>query len=217
MKQKIVFLSLLLSLLFSQNASAFCNSVSTRVYVTMNPGNVKYITTRSRDDFIRNIHTKHRISPNTLGLTVANLTIKGEARPRVDRENNQICVSIDSLSFKMGYDDLTVYIDKKYKPSTCEYKVIKAHENYHVKVAQQGMIFFKPDIERQIQKSLEKIRPQIVTSEAEKEKVLEGQFQQIMDDLQPLIDHINKVLAQKNYEIDTPESYEKTKALCQNW
>ena len=215
MKRKTYLLSLLLSVFFIQNASAFCDSSATRVYIQMNPGNVKYITTRSKHDFIHS--APHPVSPNTLGLTVAHLNITGDATPNVEIEEGKTCVSLKTLNFKMGYDDLTVYIDKKYKPSSCEYKVIKEHENYHVKVAQQAMIFFKPDVEAQIQKSLKKIKPTIVKDSAERDKVLRSQFNQVMNDLKPLINHINKVTARKNYQIDTPESYAKTRALCKNW
>ena len=205
----------LLSLLFAQNASAFCDSASTRVYITMNPGTVKYITTKSRHDFIHS--SPHPVSPNTLGLTVAHLNITGDARPNVEVEDGKTCVSLGTLNFKMGYDDLTVYIDKKYKPNSCEYQVIKNHENYHVAVAQQAMTFFKPDVEAQIQKSLQKIKPQIVKDAKERDEVLKNQFNQVMNELRPLIDHINKTTAKKNYQIDTPESYARTRALCKNW
>ena len=205
----------LLSLFLAQNASAFCDSASTRIYITTNPGNVKYITTRSKHDFVHS--SPYPVNPNTLGLTVSRLNITGSATPNIDSKDGKTCVSLGTLNFKMGYDDLTVYIDKKYKPSSCEYKVIKNHENYHVAVAQQAMTFFKPDVEKQIQKSLQKIKPQIVNSNKEAETALQNQFNQVMDDLKPLINHINKVTAQKNYQIDTPESYAKTKALCKNW
>ena len=215
MKKKMFFLLFLLFLFLAQKASAFCNTISTRVYITMNPGNVKYITTQSRYDFIRS--APYPVSPNTLGLTVAQLSITGEARPNVETENGQSCVSLGTLDFKMGYENLVVYIDKKYKPSSCEYQVIKNHENYHVAVAQQAMVFFKPDIEAQIQKSLQKIKPQIVRNNTERNEVLQKQFDLVMNDLRPLIDHINKTTAKKNFQIDTPEAYEKTKALCKNW
>lgn len=215
MKQKNIFLLPLLSLLFVQNARAFCDSATTGVYITMDPGNVKYITTRSKHDFIH--ASKQPVSPNTLGLTVAHLNITGDARPNIEKEDDKICVSLGTLNFKMVYDELTVYIDKKYKPGTCEYKVIKNHENYHVAVAQQAMIFFKPDVEKEIQKSLQKVKPQIIKDPKDQDRVLKEQFTQVMNDLKPLIAHINAVTAQKNYEIDTPQSYAKTRALCKNW
>ncbi len=213
-KKRALFF-VLLSLFLTQNANAFCDSASTRVYITMNPGAVKYITTRSKHDFIHSSPTP--VSPNTLGLTVAHLSITGDATPNVEIEDGKTCVSLGTLNFKMGYDELTVYIDKKYKTSSCEYKVIKNHENYHVAVAQQAMTFFKPDVEAQVQKSLQNIKPQIVKDSKERDEVLKAQFNQVMNDLKPLIDHINKTTAKKNYQIDTPESYARTRALCKNW
>ena len=215
MKKKMYLFLPLLSLLFVQNASAFCDSSSTRINITMIPGNVKYITTRSRHDFIHS--SNHPVSPNTLGLTVSNLTITGNALSDVEIEDGKMCVSMGTLNIRMEYDPLIVYIDKKYKPSSCEYKVIKNHENYHVAVAQQAMIFFKPDVEKKIQESLRKIKPVIVKSAKERDEALNKQLTQVMNDLKPLVAHINNITAQKNYQIDTPESYAKTKALCKDW
>ena len=215
MKWKNILLLPVLSVLFSQNASAFCESSSTAVSITINPGNVKYITTMSRDDFIR--QPGQSISPYTLGLTVAKLNITGDATPNVEVQNNKMCVSLSSVHINMGYDDLRVYIDKKYKPKSCEYKVIKNHENYHVAVAQQATVFFKKDIEKQVQDTLRKMKPQIVSTTYERDRVVREQFNKVIDDLRPLIEHINKVITKKNYQIDTPESYAATKKLCKHW
>ncbi len=81
----------------------------------MNPGSVRYITTKSKHDFIHS--SPHPVSPNTLGLTVAHMNITGNATPNVEIEDGKTCVSLGTLNFKMEYDDLIVYIDKKYKPS----------------------------------------------------------------------------------------------------
>ena len=217
MINKKTLLCAVLSLFLSQNASAFCDTLNTRVNITTNPGNVQYITTKSRSEFIKG--SNQVVSPNTLGLTVSNLTIWGSARSNIERLDKQICASLGVLNFKMGYEngDLKVYIDKKYKPGSCEYEVIREHENYHVAVAQQAMLFFKPDIEKKIHEIVGKMRPQIVRSEKEINQVIQAQFDQIISELKPLIDHINKTIAEKNAKIDTPESYAQTTALCKNW
>lgn len=215
MNRKIFYLLPLLSALFVQNASAFCESSATRVYITANPGNVKYITTMSRKDFIR--QPGQTISPHTLGLTVARLNVSGSYTANREKQGEQFCASLDSINLEMGYDDLRVYIDKKYKPKSCEYKVIKEHEKYHVAVAQQATVFFKSDIEKTVQESLKKIKPRIVRTEAEREQLVKAQFDQVVNDLKPLINHINKTINKKNNQIDTPESYAATRKLCKNW
>lgn len=205
----------LLSFVFIQNASAFCDGFETKISVSTNIGTVKYITTRSKRDFIRSSPTP--VSPNTLGLTVSRVGMTGGYTANIETEDGKTCVSLKTVDLKLANDELTVYIDKKYKPSSCEYKVIKNHEKHHVAVAQQALIFFKPDIEAQVQKTILNLRPQIVGSAKERDEVLSNQFQQIINDLQPLLEHINKKTAEKNYQIDTPESYARTKELCKNW
>ncbi len=216
MNKKTLFAALL-SLFLSQNASAFCDILNTRVNVITNQGNVQYITTKSRSEFLKD--AKQPISPNTLGLTVSNLSISGSAKANMETLGKQICVSLGILNFKMGYEKgaLKVYIDKKYRPGSCEYEVIREHEKYHVDVAQQAMLFFKPDIEKKIHQIVGKMHPKIVRSEKEIDPIIQEQLNQIMTELAPLIQHINQKIAEKNAAIDTPESYAKATALCKNW
>lgn len=216
MNKKII-LCAILSLFLSQNASAFCDKTSTRIQITTNPGNVQYITTKSRKEFLSN--SKTTVSPNTLGLTVSNLSISGNAQATVEKQGNQICASLSFLNFKMGYEkgNLKVYIDKKYNPGSCEYEVIREHENHHVAIAQQAMLFFKPDIEQKIQEIVSNMTPKLIKSEQEISSFTQEQFNYILSELQPLLNHINQTIAKKHAQIDTPESYAKTQALCKNW
>jgi hypothetical protein len=86
-----------------------------------------------------------------------------------------------------------------------------------VAVAQQAMLFFKPDIEDKVYEIVSNLKPQITTDKKEIETIVQRQYEQIMEQLTPLLAHINQTIAKKNAQIDTPESYEKTKALCNNW
>lgn len=205
----------LLCLFLSLNANAFCQRVTPYVSVSANPGYVRYITHLSRDEFLRRAPTK--MSPNTLGMTVSKLGLSGSAEPEIQQNGITACVQIGRMKIEIGYETLDVYIDKKYKPGTCEYEVVKEHENYHVRVSQEAMSFFKPDIEDALEKAVARVQPVYVKSQKEAERVFQKQFHQVMRELQPLIDHINKKIAEKNYEIDTPESYRETTALCRNW
>ena len=74
-----------------------------------------------------------------------------------------------------------------------------------------------PDVEKSLRAALAKIKPETARSSAEAQKIFERQFAQVIREIQPLIDHINKKIAEKNYIIDTPESYAKTTALCKKW
>lgn len=189
----------------------------------METGSVQYITTKSSDEFaadVKRIYKKDLTGhhDHAKGLTVSSIAQYIRPKPHAEKSGNQICAQFDSLDFRVGYKEgIKVYIDKKYKPGSCEYEVTKKHENYHVAVHQQAMMFFKPDIEKKIREIVSKLQPKIVHSEKEAENVLNAQVQQIQNELNAFVKRIDKVIAEKNAIIDTKESYAKTQALCKNW
>ncbi len=181
----------------------------------MNPGLIKYNNRLSRQEFLAK-HPGHN-SETTVGLTVARFDLDGRGIPMLKQQGMKACVGLEEIKLTMGYDTLEVYIDKKYKPGSCEYRVTKDHENYHVRVFQQAMKFFKPDVEKALKKAVQKLSPVVVSSQAEVDAVIQNQFEQVMKEVQPLIKHINHKIAEKNEKIDTPESYLKTTKLCKKW
>ena len=210
------FLCFVLCLFLSQNATAFCSRVTPWAMVETRTGTVRYITHLSRDEFLRNAPQK--MSPNTLGMTVTKLGLTGSAEPEIQMvDGRTACVQIKKMDLVIGYDTLDVYIDKKYMPGSCEYEVVKEHENYHVRVSQEAMMFFKEDIERALETALSHIEPEFAYSRDEAQRIFNDQFNRVIREIQPLIDYITQKIAEKNYIIDTPESYEETSALCDNW
>lgn len=221
-KKKFLIYALMLAFLPTQ-AGAFCETQNVRINVSMDSGNVQYITTKSSNEFAadsKRIYKKDLQGnhDHSRGLTVTSISQHISPKPNIERSDDKICARLGSLDFKIGYrKGIQVYIDKKYKPGSCEYEITKKHENYHVAVHQQAMMFFKPDIEKKVREIVGKLRPKIVHSEKEAENFLNGQVQQIQKELNEFIKRIDKIIAEKNAVIDTQESYAKTQALCKNW
>ena len=215
--EKLCFILMLLTVspVFAQKATSFCSSMNTQVHVTLRVGTPKYITTMSRREFLAQAQGK--ASPYTLGLTVSQLQLNGNARPHTEVSGDRMCIGIGELDIILEDPDLTVYIDKKYKPSSCAYRTIREHEKYHVAVSQQAMMFFKSDIEAALKEALRTTPPDIISTGDNVQASLEKQFNAVMRKLDPLITHINEKIREKNAAIDTPESYAATKALCPNW
>ncbi|MBP5343976.1 MAG: hypothetical protein J6Y85_02755 [Alphaproteobacteria bacterium] len=216
MKKLFFFLMLwTVSPVFAQNATSFCSAINTRVNVKLNMSVPKYITTLSRQDFLKK--AKGKASPYTLGLTVSQLQLNGDAKARTTVQNDKVCVGISELDIVLEDPDLTVYIDKKYTPSSCAYKAIYEHEKYHVAVSQQAMLFFKNDIEEALKKAVQSTPPVVISKNENVQTAMGRQFDSIMNKLEPLIKHINNKIQEKNAAIDTPESYAATQALCKHW
>ena len=199
----------------AQNAMPFCSSMTTQVHVQTSIGNPKYISLYSKKEFLKKNNRK--FDPHTLGLTVVEMGVEMQAKPSVTERAGQFCVGLADVDIKLYYPVLTVYIDKKYEPSSCEYQIIKSHENYHVAVAQQAMSFYKKDVEQAAYKALERQMPKVVTSQQNIQATVNQLSDAILNDLNPVIQHINQKLVEKNAAIDTPEMYKATTAKCSDW
>lgn len=201
--------------MFSSNANALCDKNKIQIDISVLNPPVIYDTSHGNQDFSR--LTNHPVPQNTLGLTEAEVTVQMSGQTYVKPEHTRFCIGIKAIHFTLGYESIKVYIDKKYPQTSCNYKVIKNHEDYHVNVYRQALAFFRPDIERALKEAVKNLRPEYAYTSARGTQIMKKQFMEINKKIQPLLEHINRKIAEKNYAIDTPESYRKTTAKCPKW
>lgn len=208
-------LIILLYLFWAQNANALCEKNNIEINIKVRPGKVIYDSNYSRNEFGKLV--KGPVSPNTLGLTVSNMIVAMTGETYAKPEGQRFCVGLKSITFTIGYEQIMVYIDKKYPRNSCNYNVIKEHEDYHVDVSQQALKFFRPDIEKELRKAVANLRPEYAYSAERGKQIRDKQFKQIQERIKPLRQHINLKIAEKNYLIDTPHSYQETTKKCPKW
>ena len=179
--RKLIFLFLLFTVwpVFAQNAIPFCSKMTPRVYVRTQIGNPQYISQYSKMDFLKK--EGRMMDENTLGLTVVRMDIKSKVLPSLQEQGGKICVSLSDVEVELYYPVFKVYIDKKYMPSSCEYRIIKEHEDYHVAVAQQAITFYKSDVERVVKNTLKNLSPKIVRSQNEIQPVVDQMGETIIN------------------------------------
>ena len=175
-------------------------------------GKPKYINSLSGTDFPAKPYS------TTMGLTTAYLKTEMNATNFVQEINHQtVCLGLKKLIVKISYPDIKVFIDKKYRPGSCPYKVIREHENYHVRVHQEGLNFFSKKIKEAFVIAANKIDPIQISDSREGEKAFEGMIQAIQKDVAPLLSYVEYRIKEQNMVIDTKSSYEKDASKCQHW
>lgn len=197
------------SSLKAADCSVYRRPVTVRVNV--NPGPVRYNNSLSNSQFPSKPYA------STMGLTVAQLTVNMQAKSFVREESNGACIGLDELTVNIGFPQIDVYIDKKYRPGTCQYNVIKEHENYHVRVQQEGLTFFGGKIKEAFQIAANKIKPRSLSSPGQAQSILNQMVAQVKADVDPLIRFIEKRLREENEVIDTDEAYRETSKKCKKW
>ena len=183
------------------------------VQVDINYGKIFYDNTKANKDFPMEKYDK-----SVRGLTVCELKTSAEIKPFIKTiGKGQYCVGIEKLSVDIGFPQIDIYIEKKYKPGSCNYTVVKTHENYHARVQQEGLKFFSGKLKKAYQMAAQNIEPRLVTSESGAKAALREMIGQITTTTQPTISYVSEQLKIKNKAIDTEESYTEETKKCPKW
>ncbi len=180
---------------------------------------VIYKTGHSRRDLerLQRLRNRHASRDNwrILGLTLTDFkySIKTSVR-LLPIKGGRYCAEPVSYDLSIGYADFLVYIDRKYRRGSCEFRAILNHEDAHVALYRAYLTRYLPKIERQAREAAARVRPVVVSTPDLGAKYIQNQVQRRIE---PLIKKLNREADDSNARIDTPKSYRNIQLLCDNW
>ncbi|WP_020038262.1 hypothetical protein [Salipiger mucosus] len=155
--------------------------------------------------------------PDTMvnGLTVANLTSEIRGNFRMARMGDgTTCVWPSDLEVSLGYDSITVYIAREFRPNTCRYDVTMEHENTHVDINRRVLNSHAASIRESIFRSVRRRFPRSYTGST---SVVSRAIRTLKDDITPRIQAMVREREAQHGELDSPESYAYWQSLCDRW
>jgi hypothetical protein len=189
------------------------------VTVRIKPGGV-VINNRQSHKGLRRLHngrstTKSAMGWNPVGLTSTELGFQMKVRvSAVPSQRNRYCGYLDSVDATVGYEKLTVYVARKYRPGSCQYGSIMDHEKLHVMVFRRILDRYAPRLERRITSAAARLRPVVTGNAKQAASRLKNKLKQ---EIQPLFREMNQQLNRDNAKLDTPQNYKREQARCENW
>jgi len=172
-----------------------------------------------RDDLKRIRQKNGGVTPSgtwrLLGLTVTEFRFNMRVNVRAYQiRENHFCAVIESLDAGVGYTDFIVYIDRKYLQGSCEYRLIRNHEDEHVGIYRDNLIHYAPLLRKELTDAVRRMGPIYVDSADRGAKQAQAFVQ---EKIKPLVDNMQRTVDDRNANIDTKQSYESIRRRCSNW
>ena len=200
--------------IFAQSAWGQCASIrqSPRTDVVIETGHPIVDNSKPRSAF------PSKTTSTTMGLTVANiahqLQIETETR---EGANKRICIVLSKVKLTVSIPNLDVYIDKKYKPGSCQYSVISQHEQKHVRIHQNGLKASKDKLQRALDAAVKKQKPILLSSHEHPQQKTNKILQSLTQDIEGVVKEIQDEINKRNLALDTTESYIHESRKCPKW
>lgn len=227
--RKILFSLVLFSFTFGGNYAKadryddFCSASRSQVPVNLNinHGEVEYLHDLKHSSFARYLRRemdmKAKLAQTVRGLTVAEASFGIQGNAEVTKMGNRYCVRLANVDITFGYSRIVVLIDKKYKEKSCEYKVIKEHEDTHVYLNRQVLTEFAPRIKQKVNEVAASIPPRVEYTKVRAEKALSEMLAKVQEAVKPDMAEFRILQDERNQAIDTKENYRATTNMCDRW
>lgn len=227
--RKILFSLVLFSFTFGGNYAKadryddFCSASRSQVPVNLNInyGEVEYLHDLKHSSFARYLRRemdmKAKLAQTVRGLTVAEASFGIQGNAEVTKMGNRYCVRLANVDVTFGYSRIVVLIDKKYKEKSCEYKVVKEHEDTHVYLNRQVLTEFAPRIKQKVNEVAASIPPRVEYTKVRAEKALSEMLAKVQEAIKPDMAEFRILQDERNQAIDTKENYRATTNMCDRW
>jgi len=205
----------------AQAVAARCPAAgaSPRVSLQINSGRIVYDTRKDRRQISR-LHgsrggASRKRGWRPIGLTLTELKFRMKISINtLPRQGYGHCATAGAVEAELGYGDITVYVDKRYRKGSCQYRSVIEHENEHVAIFRNTLDRYAPRLEDRLTQAAEKLKPVAANTPDQAAERLKKALQRQME---PLFKEMNRTLDSKNNSIDTAASYEREQARCSKW
>lgn len=158
-----------------------------------------------------------RVNQAELGLTTTESRLL--IRPKVwfhQAGGGRSCVVLDSVEVDWAISSVRVDIAADYREGSCQYQVIRDHENEHVRLTRGAFEAAQPGLRGRLEQAVRELAATTTTA-----ATAEAAAQETLDRLQarivPAVQAYQREAKRLNADIDTPDSYARVQARCRVW
>lgn len=149
----------------------------------------------------------------TLGLTATQLAARADYElTKVTRRDGTECVALARIGAKLANEDVSVLVDRRYKPGSCERKAVLAHEMEHVRIGNEVLREWEGRARDRLRAVADRWSGRWVpASDARRID------KEIADVVADLVRRMEADSRRRNARIDTPASYREVQRRCRGW
>jgi len=150
-----------------------------------------------------------------IGLTLTELQFRMQIRVNtLARADNSHCAAIAAVDATLGYDKVTIYVDRRYPPGSCQHQSVLDHEHMHLAVFRDTLAIYAPKVEQRLSEAAQRLKPVTARTAEQAAAKLQKALQREME---PLFNEMNRRLDTDNARLDGKDNYLREQSRCSKW
>lgn len=185
------------------------------VHATAEPAVPVYDFRHSAADLVR-LAKNRSPAHSSVGLTAWHwhLDVRPSFRRLFDPVSRRSCVTLENVDLRFGFGRTVVYVVRDYPPASCAREAVLAHENGHVAIINRALADHRVAIVRAVADAAGRQHP---TETAAPNAVQRQIAQRLFAAAEKAVSAMLAEAKAGNAAHDSPKSYARTRAQCEQW
>ena len=152
---------------------------------------------------------------NLLGLTHSSIGPSlGASTKYTQVIPGKYCIRLDTVKLTFGARRTDIYVDRKYRESSCAYQAILEHEKEHVRINEKIVEDYIPKLTKELASRAAAIKPFFTKHPKQAGRSM---INRLLFELDPMLKEFGLARESANDVIDTREAYAETQKKCDDW
>ena len=150
----------------------------------------------------------------TAGLSLLDVDWSVSLNTIIREVDGHTCVIPANLDVFVGYRNPVIYISSDIEEGTCEYKLIKRHEQQHQQINVSVLEHYLPTIKKAFEDELSSLKARVVDGEKTSDDITDEMNSDYVFAVRPIVNRFQITLQLEHKHLDTRENYEFESNLC---
>ncbi|HSV28630.1 MAG TPA: hypothetical protein VLL76_03700 [Candidatus Omnitrophota bacterium] len=129
--------------------------------------------------------------------------------------DGRTCMALKEVQATWRMTDLVVDVAAEYRPGTCQYREVRAHEDQHVRFNRDTFLEHAPRMEARLKTVAHDMRPTI--TDLDPERTMQAMAERLSHAAGEVQASFEAAIAARHATIDTAESYKAVSRRCDKW
>jgi len=129
-------------------------------------------------------------------------------------EKNGFCIYPQTINISIYFSNPTIYISSQLKQDSCEYNLVKRHEQTHMQINKSTLDYYLPLIYNAATEISKNITVKNIANISDIDIMSEQITKQFNDNFQPIFYYLKQQILKEQQKLDNQNNYQYENNLC---
>ncbi len=217
--KKLFFILTIIFFSNSSEAYSQCSDIffSPEININYSYGKLRYDYSKTKEEITKLANNSGALEKGIFALGLSSMDINFDIKTENISDyinKSSFCVYPQKITISIYFKNPTIYISSQLKKDSCEYNLVKRHEQTHIQINKTALDYFLPLFYKGAEKIANNISPINVFALSDINKASDQIVEQFNQEFYLIFNYVKQQILKEQQKLDNQNNYQYENNLC---